>query len=324
MKIIPCDDIPDPPDLSAIYYLRSKNPDLDYYNRRTDRNIGWMTQKEQDQIHRNVKVGISGCGGMGGLTGSIHIRLGVAELRIADPERFDDSNINRQAGAGRYTTGKSKAIETARMMRKISDDVPIAVIPQGICKETADYFVEGCSLIADEIEFWAVGARILLHQTARRYGVPVFNCNTVGLSTHLFLFTPTSQTMEERLGLSLDEAMDLQEKIQSKKASKSEVSRVMESVRKGLVPELPEYCDINSIILNREFTLRRLLNEGRASILPTNPHMCSGFLANHMLIYIWQNLVSDSDITRIIPRIPATPKYLFFDSAHIEPMIRGG
>lgn len=36
-------------------------------------------------------------------------RLGVLHLRIADPDTFEFSNINRQLGAGLGTVGKNKA-----------------------------------------------------------------------------------------------------------------------------------------------------------------------------------------------------------------------
>src|SRR3989338_6197970 len=99
------------------------------------------------------------------------------------------------------------------MLRDVTDDSTIVVYPQGIDEDTAGQFIAGCDVLCDEIEFWAVGSRILLHREARKHGVSVFNCNTIGFGTRLFFFTPQSATMEECLGFSYVEAKRLQEKI---------------------------------------------------------------------------------------------------------------
>src|SRR5260221_227148 len=149
-----------------VYRLLPQNPDQVYYAERTDRNIGWITPDEQEMVHGSV-IGVAGCGGMGGQLAEKLLRLGVGEIHITDSEDFDISNINRQFAAGRSTVGKSKAFETANMMRTITDDSTIVVDPRGIQEETVYGFVRGCDVICDEIEFWCVGARILLHRVAR-------------------------------------------------------------------------------------------------------------------------------------------------------------
>lgn len=313
LKVIECYELPDHLDENTVYKLLPRNPDERYYWERIDRNIGWITEEEQALLKNSV-IGISGCGGMGGQLGEKFARLGVGEIRIADCEVFDISNINRQFAATRSTVGKSKALETARMIREVSDDFTLVVYPQGISEETVNHFLSGCQTACDEIEFWAVGARILLHQEARRLGVPLFNCNTVGFGTRLFLFTPDGQTMESVLNMDYPEAKKLQEKIQTKKASPAEIRKVMDAVINGLIPELPEYCHSNSTHQNRRAFYDRLYREGRASIIATNPPMATGFLADRVLLHLLRN----SPISREIVPTPAMPSYLYFDAAKME------
>lgn len=307
VKIVDCYDLPENPDLSVAYRLLPKNPSDDYYFERTDRNIGWITREEQKML-RTKTIGIAGCGGMGGALGAIFVRLGVGEVRICDPEVFDVSNINRQYGAMRCTVGKNKAFETARLIRMTSDDTTLVVYPQGFCADMADDFVEGCDVICDQIEFWATGARVLLHQKTRHYNIPNFNCDTVGFRTFIFLFTARSTKVEDILCLDLKKAEELQKKIQAKKASKPEIRFVMDKIFETFAPELPEYFNGN-----RLFFEERLFEEGKASIICPNPHMAGGFFADRVLLYLLKEfgVVERNEVVDV----PKMPGYLYFDAA---------
>lgn len=308
MNIIDCTSLPDALSSSCAYRLL---PIIDpsYYKERTDRNIGWITLDEQNQLRESV-IGIAGCGGMGGLLASIFVRLGVGEVRIADSEVFDASNINRQFGAGKKTIGKSKAVETANLVRNISNDTTLVVYAHGIQPDTVESFLDGCDVVCDEIEFWAIGSRILLHQEARKRGIGVFNCNTVGFGTRLFFFDPEGYTMEETLGYGYAEAQILQNRIQKRQASDSDIHAVMNAVISGLVPEIPEYSAETETWKNRTMAEFRLFTEGRAMIIATNPPMASGFVANHVLFYLLRN----STVKRVWKRPEPMPGYLYFDA----------
>ncbi len=310
MKTIKCEQLPNDLDVNSYYKLSPIENNDNYYNERVDRNIGWITSEEQ-QILKNKTVGVSGCGGMGGLLSQTLLRAGVGHIKIADNSEFDESNINRQFGATRKSIGVSKASATANYLREVTDDNTIDVFLKGICEDTVDTFLEGCDIVCDEIEFWAVGSRILLHKKARKAGIDILNANSLGFGTRLYYFTPESATMEECLGLSYEEAMELENKIESKQASKEEINTVMEAVIKGLLPEVPNYTDVDEPYGNEKSLRRRLFDEGKAPIIATNPPMATGFLASHTLL----QLLKDSEIKRNISPVPTMPGYLYFDSA---------
>jgi len=293
--------------------LFPQDPREEYYAERVDRNIGWITKEEQATLHRST-IGIAGCGGMGGRLAEIFLRLGVGELRIADNELFDASNINRQFAAARSSIGRPKACETAERLREITDDSTVVVFPDGITEESAASFVAGCDVVCDEVEFWCIGARILLHLTAHAHEVPVFLANTVGFGSHVFLFNECGQSMEECIGIPYGEAAMLEEKIREGRASGEEIMRVMLAVTNGLFPEWPEYCKESSLIENRAFTRDRLLREGRGSIIATNPSLAAGFLADRILLY----LLKDSAVARDVAAVPQAPGYLYLDAATMK------
>lgn len=298
-------------DITKQFRLLPNNFNLEAYWNRVDRNIGFISQSEQD-ILRFAKVGIAGCGGMGGLLAATLLRAGIGSIKIADPENFETSNLNRQFAARADSIGYSKAIATAKMMREIAEDTLIEVYPEGITASTVESFVDDCDVIADELEFWAIGSRLLLHQTLPKKAV-ILNGNSVGMGTRLLRFTPTSAwKMEDLLSMKLEEAEHLQQKIQSGQASEEEVATVQSAVLTALVPDLPEYMLETDKFSNQRAVHNRLRFENRAPILASNPPMATGFLANHVILEI---LREKSGLKRKVQYPPDMPGYLYFDAA---------
>jgi molybdopterin/thiamine biosynthesis adenylyltransferase len=298
------------------YVIPAQTREAGYYDERTNRNIGWITREEQLLINKAV-VSIAGTGGMGGLASQIMVRLGVGELRIADPESFDVSNINRQLAAGINTIGRSKALETGRILRNITDDYRLVIYPQGIEEGMIDSFVRDADIIIDEIEFWNIGSCILMHQAARSLGVPIFNCLTVGFATYLHYFAPDSTPIEELLGIDLEEALELERKVLNRTISSDDRTRLMNSALKCFIPDLPNYFSGSEAKVRQDFILHRLEKEGTASIIATNPSVAAGIVANYVLF----NLLEKSGVERSIQSIPTAPNYLVIDTAHLTSKI---
>ena len=68
------------------------------YDEAFSRNLGWVTELEQQTLRRKC-VAIAGMGGVGGAYLLTLTRLGVGGFHIADLDRFEIVNFNRQAGA---------------------------------------------------------------------------------------------------------------------------------------------------------------------------------------------------------------------------------
>jgi len=309
LKIEQVHDLPGNLDAESIYVLLPKNFSQDFYNERTDRNIGWITKEEQELLRKSV-VGIAGCGGMGGTLAQALLRLGVGEIRIADCETFDISNINRQFAAIKSTIGKSKAFETARLLRNISDDIRLVVYPMGITDEIVSDFVSGCGLIIDEIEFWELEAPIILHRAARTFNVDILGCNTSGFGTHLFLFTSSSMTIEETFGVTLEEAREIDD---SRRNNKISNEKLTELVNRLIITVVPEFKNYNPNEFEEVF--KRLFTEGKASIISTNPLFATGVLADNVLLHLLRNSKTDGLV------IPPMPGYAYLDARRMEAKI---
>lgn len=306
--------LPMVPEKNTIYILNPNNTSSDYYNERTNRNIGWISEEEQ-QILKGKTVGIAGCGGLGGLLAQILLRCGIGTIKIADNSYFDNTNINRQLAATRFSNGSQKALSTAKILRDTTDDATIFVYPDGINENTVEDFVQECDLICDQIEFWSVGARILLHLYAYQNNITIYNANTIGFGTRLFHFTKDSLSIEDCLGMSYSEANILEQKINAKKANIEEKRKVMEAVIDGLMPNIPDYASQSTYSHGHAGIFhQRILQEEVVSIMASNCPMAAGFLANQVILY----LLKDSNIKRNITLPPLMPQYIYFDAAQME------
>ncbi len=301
-------DLPDDATADRVYRLLPSDRGPRFYAERTDRNIGWITEEEQRMLRRST-VAVAGCGGMGGVAAELLLRAGIGEIRIADLELFDPSNIHRQIAAGVETVGTSKAFATARRLRSITDDTTLVVYPQGVVPSSVARFVQGADLVLDEVEAWAIAARISLHREARRQNVHVVNCNSIGAGSRLFLFTPESDTMEECLGLTYEEAEEFHLRLEAGSATASEKKRMAEALIHGLLPEIPEYAPRDPAERTARNLHRRLVEEGKAMILASNPYGAASFLVNHSLFHLLRNSGVVRDIVRPIPM----PGYLYRD-----------
>ena len=95
------------------------------------RNLGWLRAEEQESL-RARRVAIAGMGGVGGNHLLALARLGVGAFTIADLDRFDLPNLNRQGGAFLSTMGKPKAETLAAMARDINPELRFRVFPEGV------------------------------------------------------------------------------------------------------------------------------------------------------------------------------------------------
>ena len=106
------------------------------------RNIGWVTEAEQEKLcHTRVVVG--GLGGVGGSHLLTLARLGIGAFSITDLDTFDWPNLNRQAGALVSTMGLPKLDVMAEQVRGINPSVDLRLLPTGLNADNIDHFLDG-------------------------------------------------------------------------------------------------------------------------------------------------------------------------------------
>jgi molybdopterin/thiamine biosynthesis adenylyltransferase len=166
------------------------------YEQAFSRNIGWVTPEEQSTL-RNKRVAIAGGGGVGGVHLLTLARLGVTKFHIADFDRFDIVNFNRQVGAMMSTLGEPKAEVLARMARDINPDIDIRIFPDGINEDNLAEFLSGVDLYVDALDFFAFAIRQQTFALCARLGIPATTVAPLGMGAALLNFMPGKMTFEE-------------------------------------------------------------------------------------------------------------------------------
>ena len=261
------------------------------YWERVDRNLGWLGNTEEEQRERQVKlrdatIGIAGTGGIGGAVAIRLVRMGARNLKLADPDYFDITNIQRQLGASLDNVGRNKAEVVAEQAFELSRDVNIDAYPEGITPDTAEGFVDGCDYVMDQMEFWQVKNRYALHRAFRashrcRF---MFKIPTVSHKVFVFTYTHDSMPIEEVYGIDEDAPV-----------TPEFTRRLMERI----MPETPDFP-------SPEMLGKWFVGNQRMPIFGACPPLAEGILVERLAQEIM-------DIPGRAP-LPVQPGYAVFDS----------
>lgn len=169
------------------------------YDLAVSRNIGWVTESEQQQL-RGKCVAIAGVGGVGGSHLLTLARLGITRFRVADLDRFDVVNLNRQAGAMLSTMEQPKVEVMARMALDINPALEIEIFGEGVDAANVDRFIGGADIYVDGLDFFAFDARAFAFETCGRLGVPAVTAAPLGMGAAVLNFLPGKMSFEQYFG----------------------------------------------------------------------------------------------------------------------------
>ena len=163
------------------------------------RNLGWLTAEEQKRL-RAKRVAIAGLGGVGGSHVLTLARLGVGAFTLAEFDRVELANFNRQAGAMISTLGRPKLDVIVELARDINPQLEIQCFTSGVTRENADQFLSGADVYVDGLDFFAFDARTITFGACARLGVPATTAAPLGMGVALLNFLPGGMTFEEYFG----------------------------------------------------------------------------------------------------------------------------
>lgn len=198
---------------------------------RFSRNYGFINSEQQAKL-QEMTIAIAGVGGVGGRVATEMVRIGITKLRIADPDIFSETNLNRQEGAYFSTLGKLKVDVIAALCRDINPDVVVTVFPEGVNETNLGEFMEGSDVLIEATDFMIPQLGVMLARAARTEGIPLIMGVEIGFGATLTWFKPDGFTYEQYFGLKKNVTLD------ELKSGKSTVS-----VRRFL-PHVPSYGDL--------------------------------------------------------------------------------
>lgn len=313
------EEIPLSAEEKIIYRIRAQQMPPGSRAERTDRNKPIVFPDLQARIHE-MTFAVLGSGGIGGHVVDSLARLLPRRVIVADSGIFDVSNIHRQHAARFDTVGKSKALETARMVREVAPDVEIVICPEGSNPDTVYRLFEGADLGIDAIEYHRLGARYEAMQVAEEIGLPILNGNSVGFGTHLHFWRHARDAAGKLVHPSFKEACPfdrayayvIEDRIANGTCTQEEYDFCCHTVNAIYLPNIPNYG--SALFDTKELFLRRLFEERIACIVSTNPKKAAGFLANHVLLYLAESL-GEKNKWQNIPKMAVFPEYVYEDDA---------
>ena len=166
------------------------------YNLAFSRNLGWITELEQEKL-RTKKIAIAGLGGVGGTHLTTLSRLGVGKFNISDLDIFELANFNRQAGATISNLNQPKVEVMNRIALDINPELDILSFPEGVNEKNVDTFLEDVDLYVDGLDFFALKARQIVFAACAKKGIPAITAAPLGMGVSFLCFMPGKMTFEE-------------------------------------------------------------------------------------------------------------------------------
>ena len=131
------------------------------------------------------------CIGAGGLGSPLAIYLtaaGIGTIRVADCDRVELSNLNRQVLYSDEDIGTPKAVTATEKLRKLNPEVEVAAITTTITEANVSELVADADLIVDAMD--NLPTRYLLNKTAVEKDIPLFHGAVYGFEGRAMTVIP--------------------------------------------------------------------------------------------------------------------------------------
>jgi molybdopterin/thiamine biosynthesis adenylyltransferase len=139
---------------------------------RTNRNLYKITREERDLLATR-KIGVIGLSVGQSVTMSLAMERAFGELRIADFDTLELSNMNR-IRTGVHNLGLPKTVIVAREIAEIDPFLKVTCFHEGITPDNIDNFLHQdgtLDLLVDECD--SLDIKLLCRRKARAAGIPV-------------------------------------------------------------------------------------------------------------------------------------------------------
>lgn len=151
------------------------------------RNQSSLTLHDQQTLARS-SVAVIGCGGLGGYVVLLLARIGVGSMIVVDPDRFDETNLNRQAFAEWNTIGISKIDAAVSAVKSVNPAVIIKGFPTALSSSNALKILHGADVVVDALD--NLLDREMLRNMARQMKLPLVHGAIAGFEGQVATIWP--------------------------------------------------------------------------------------------------------------------------------------
>jgi adenylyltransferase/sulfurtransferase len=144
--------------------------------------------EEGQEKLKKARVFIAGAGGLGSPVSIYLAAAGIGTIRIADHDKIELSNLNRQVLHWEENVGGSKVDSAAAKLTKLNPNIKIETIADTITEDNVSQLVGDSDLIVDAMD--NLPTRYLLNKTAIEKGIPFFHGAVYGFEGRAMTVIP--------------------------------------------------------------------------------------------------------------------------------------
>jgi len=119
----------------------------------------------------NSRVAIAGIGGVGSIIAEMLARNGIGFLKLAEPDPYEDKNLNRQLFATLDTVGINKAVAGAERIKIINPNCNVKVYESGVTLSNVRDFVQDVDVLLVQTD--TESSKIIMHRVAKEFKIPL-------------------------------------------------------------------------------------------------------------------------------------------------------
>ncbi|MGW4325493.1 Rv1355c family protein [Nocardia sp. NPDC004573] len=174
-KMVAAPDIPEGPEADRWIYYPWRAAVIGLPGPRTfrlirlDRNRNKLTRAEQDRL-AELAIGVVGQSAGNAIAHLLAMEGICGELRLADLDEIEFSNLNRVAGT-LFDVGVNKAVVTARRIAELDPYLPVRIFEAGIDENSVDDFLDGLAIVVEECD--SLDMKLVIREAAARRRIPV-------------------------------------------------------------------------------------------------------------------------------------------------------
>ena len=161
------------------------------------RNHNSLTLHDQQTLARS-SIAVIGCGGLGGYVVLLLARIGVGSMIVVDPDRFDETNLNRQAFAVSGTIGVSKIDAAVSAVKSVNPAVVIKGFPTALSASNALKILNDADVVVDALD--NLPDREMLRNMARQMKLPLVHGAIAGFEGQAATIWPDDTHIQALFG----------------------------------------------------------------------------------------------------------------------------
>lgn len=166
---------------------------------RYTRNRSTISLDDQLKLLR-ARVGVIGCGGIGGHVVEGLARLGVGTIVAVDPDCFDETNLNRQLFSTIAQLGRAKVEAAAERIAEVNPAVALVSCRERLTRDNGAALLQGCSVVVDALD--SIAARMDLAAVCDTLGIPMVHAAIAGWYGQISVRFPGEATLDQLYGQS--------------------------------------------------------------------------------------------------------------------------